>query len=137
MFRITVALLAATIMTGCATGFKQPATGSNYGAYPENYETLVKQSFDETLIDPESARFRFLKPRKGYSNRGWALGGDVVWQGYLVQTRVNAKNRFGGYTGFKSYVLMVRDGHVSRVLARNDLVITSGLLHYSDGSSLR
>ncbi len=56
----------------------------------------IKRSVKDALIDPDSARFR----------------GDVVKSkdGNVACIEVNAKNKFGGYTGFSSAILRKSDG---------------------------
>lgn len=96
---------------GCA-GFQSPQPGADYGAYPSNYVDIVHEYFNQILKDPESARYRFDQPERGYMNHSLIYGGDVAWHGYLVKVDVNAKNSFGGYVGYTPYIVKIRDGKV-------------------------
>ncbi len=58
------------------------------------------------LIDSESARYKF--PKQPVLQSG--LGGKQ----YTVPFAVNAKNRLGGYTGFKPYRAFFINGEVQR-----------------------
>ena len=80
----------------------------------------AQQAVIETLIDPESARFGDQTTTTSYTRRmtDGATGAlnseyDVV----AVCGKVNAKNRFGGYTGFTDYGWITNQfGDGSRVL---------------------
>ncbi|WP_278369504.1 hypothetical protein [Vreelandella titanicae] len=73
---------------GCISGDdEEPATANRYF----EVKALVEQSVEDALKDSDSAEFRGFFP--GESN------GNVMGCG-----EVNAKNSFGGYTGFKRYV---------------------------------
>ena len=52
---------------------------ADYGTYPEHYEQQIHQYLNDTLLDPDSAKIRIAPPRK-----------------------VNAKNAYGGYTGWQT-----------------------------------
>lgn len=56
------------------------------------------------LKDAESARYRFDNPVRAYGNSGLIHGGEVSWTGWAVRTLVNAKNSYGGYTGYKPHI---------------------------------
>jgi len=63
-----------------------------------------------SLKDPESARYKIEPPYRAYANQSPRDGGVFLWHGYRVDFYINAKNSFGGYTGFKPYFAMFRDG---------------------------
>jgi hypothetical protein len=66
-------------------------------------------NFCEILLkDPVSAQYRFSEPRKGLL-KPWSGG---KFYGYLVLTAINAKNSYGGYTGFKNAMFVIRNGQV-------------------------
>src|SRR6266571_113954 len=71
---------------------------ARYGSYPANYKEIVMQWLNKQLIDPDSARIEWNgepKPADLGEN------GEHLY-GYLVNFTVNARNRFGGYTGIKN-----------------------------------
>jgi hypothetical protein len=98
---------------------------------------VVKAYFEEILKDPESARYKFDTPERAYRRAGWANRGRVAWQGYVIPVNVNAKNSYGGYTGYKRYFALMRDGRLSLLYEAKHSVITSGFLHYEDGTNVR
>lgn len=118
---VTSASLAVAMLGGCAGLAPLPAN-SDFGPRPVAYEEAIKTHMERSLKDPDSARYRFGQPRKGYANKGMAFGGQVIFVGYIVPVQINAKNSFGGYTGFKPFQAMVYGG-------------TRGVLGLFDGAS--
>ncbi len=76
-------------------------------------EVVARAALLGILRDPGSAQFRF-----GACER-WA-GVPAFYMnlprqyGYAVPVEVNARNGFGGYTGFQPYIIAMRDGAVIR-----------------------
>jgi hypothetical protein len=114
----TVATLMGSLLlflAGCAT--TDPVTqaeiaSADFGASPSNYETLIKEHLYRTLIDPTSMLVEFTStPYKGYCNAPAVVPPGQHF-GYGVPLRVNAKNRLGGYAGWKGYVAYIRNGTV-------------------------
>ena len=71
------------------------ADTARYGAYPTNYKEILMQWLNKQLIDPDSARIEWNgEPKPADLGKN----GEHVY-GYLVNFTVNARNRFGGYTG--------------------------------------
>lgn len=108
--QIVVVLAGMMIVAGCASAPEQ-ATVDNapIGAYPANYETLVKSNFSETLFDPYSAVFNFkIMPRRGYAGNRIA-GAQIGW---ITCGTVNAKNRFGAYVGARPFLAVISNGAV-------------------------
>jgi hypothetical protein len=123
--KITIALLTAAALAGCATeaqrkdaetnAWKQtlPLPNADYGSYPENYEELVKAYLARSLKDPESARYsNFSQPRKEHIIT--SVSAKEATYGYSVCVSVNAKNSYGGYTGNHVFWFFIRDGKVLR-----------------------
>ena len=106
---VTLGLMAFT--AGCATApTQQQLSAADYGAYPTNYESIVKNFYAGALKDPDSAQYRLITPPQKYWVRA-PLGGAVRY-GYLVCATVNAKNSFGGYIGFQTQGLLIRESAV-------------------------
>jgi hypothetical protein len=101
---------AITLASGCATNTQAPAPTASFGEAPVQYESVVRTYMQENLKDPMTAMYRFGKPVRAYSNYGWAEahGGEVEWTGYLVRVDVNAKNGYGGYTGYHPYMFLFK-----------------------------
>src|SRR5262245_16028397 len=88
----------------------QPPSGdtARYGPYPTNYKQIVMQWLNKQLIDPDSARIEWNGEPKP-SDVG--KGGEAV-SGYLVNFTVNARNRFGSYTGKQKHSVLIRNVEV-------------------------
>lgn len=123
-------LLSSFLFTGCAlmqkkdTGPSQyeiernldkptklEVTNANCGTYPDDYEKLVKEYLYQTLKDPNSLMIEFLvKPYKGYCH--WLITDKSLRFGYGVSYKINAKNSFGGYVGWKVHTAYIKEGQV-------------------------
>jgi len=110
---ILLIILSLTLITSCASTSITPdqISNANYGQPPTNYEFDIKNLMATQLKDPESAKYDFGYPKKGYSQDGWAAGGAVHF-GYIVPVKINAKNSYGGYTGYKQYQYLYSEGMV-------------------------
>lgn len=84
----------------------------NYGVKPSNSEAAAsaRKYFEQVLIDPDSLRLGCDENTR----KGWARDrmSDRPSYGYLLRCDVNAKNRFGGYTGNKNYILVLNGAQV-------------------------
>jgi hypothetical protein len=108
--RLVLVLALGLLGAGCLSrpSAQQIAT-ADYGPFPRNYEEIIRARLNATLFDPESARIEFDKG----PTRAWnALGGTLY--GYAVCGWVNAKNRFGGYTGRHRSYWLIRDNRIVR-----------------------
>jgi len=90
----------------------QPANTELYGPYPTNYKEIVMKWLETQLIDAESARIEWNGEPKPV-NLGTK---DNPLYGYLVNFKVNARNRFGTYTGLQSHGVLIRNGDVIKGL---------------------
>jgi hypothetical protein len=61
------------------------------------------------LIDPRSAQIEWVAPPKPGDLPG--PNGKRLF-GYLVEFKVNSRNRFGTYTGMQKHRALIRDGNV-------------------------
>lgn len=86
------------------------------GPYPSSYDQLVRTHLQDILRDPASADVQEKRgPRLGawYSGGGLMTGprkGQPFW---FVCYKINAKNAYGGYSGFKNYLFMITNGNVA------------------------
>jgi hypothetical protein len=92
-------MMAVALLAACAS----PPPKADYGSYPNEYENDAKERISSMLRDPESARFVFGEPVKAWGNNGLIQGGNVTFIGYVIPIAVNARNGFGGYTGFQEW----------------------------------
>jgi hypothetical protein len=87
-----------------------PADPTVYGEYPKNYQGIVTQWLGTTLVDAPSAKVDWVAPPKPGSLPEKKDGKALF--GYLVEIRVNSRNKFGTYTGFQKHSVLIREGHV-------------------------
>ena len=85
----------------------------NPGAVPdhESAQTQAKEVIRQRLKDPDSAQFRNSTPFfKTLYNYGLAAAGsyEPLW---ALCIEVNAKNSYGGYSGFEKWMVKFRNGH--------------------------
>jgi len=119
------ALLGSTLLTGCYT-LPDPTEFTmeqihhlDYGSYPRNHEQLIKRHLAQTLIDPRSMMLDGIsRPRKfvRFERRFHPIETDTpirIITGYVVCARVNAKNSYGGYTGWGPHPHPLPDGRPS------------------------
>src|ERR1700746_150323 len=89
-----------------------PADTERYGPYPTNYKEIVTKWLDTQLLDAASARIEWNGDPKP-ANLGTK---DKPLYGYLVNFKVNARNRFGAYTGMQSHGALIHNGEVTKGL---------------------
>ena len=114
---ITAIFLGVFALTGCATQkqetyytlTQEEIDNSNPAKLPDNYKSLIKNYFIRALKDPDSAKYIFYKPVRAYS----ASTKTVFW---MVRVDVNAKNSYGGYTGYKPFLFARKtDGGIMEI----------------------
>ena len=87
-----------------------PADPTVYGEYPKNYKDIVTQWLNSTLVDPASAYVEWIaQPKAGSLPE--KKDGKMLF-GYVVEIKVNSRNRFGTYTGMQKHTVLIRDGKV-------------------------
>jgi len=109
---LLILAFAAGAALALQTYAETQADTADYGPYPANYKEVVMQWLNKQLIDPASARIGWNgdpRPADLGSN------GEHVY-GYLVNFTVNARNRFGGYTGKQKHAVLIRNGEVIKGL---------------------
>jgi hypothetical protein len=78
------------------------------GPFPKNYKEIVWNWLQGTLLDADSAKIEWQGDPKPAD-----LGKDGEHTyGWLVEFRVNSRNRFGQYTGKQSHGALIRDNQV-------------------------
>jgi hypothetical protein len=84
----------------------------------KTYVEITKHYYFDHLRDPDSALYESIStPQKfWYGNKI-----DGASYGYLVCVTYNAKNRYGGYVGYKTEGLILRDGKVAYFLKKGQL----------------
>ena len=125
MKRICLLFLTAVLLglLGCAAPTPQEIASADYGAYPTNYQEVIKSYLGAILKDPSSAEYNFLAPPK----TGWTTYGGGKKFGYVVCAKINSKNSFGGYVGFQPYYFMIKNGSVITSILGSTDPISQGL----------
>jgi hypothetical protein len=85
---------------------------SLYGPYPTNYKEIVMKWLDTQLVDAGSARIEWNGDPKPAD---LGKNGEHLY-GYVVYFKVNARNRFGAYTGMQNHGALIRNGEVVKGL---------------------
>ena len=113
LFTIGLVPLLAGCLASAPT--KEDLLSADYGQpmKQSQCELLAVQVINSILIDPSSAQYSFTKCQKGGMSSVPVMGLEKEF-GYIMDVIVNAKNRFGGYVGRKSYGFLFRDGVVVR-----------------------
>jgi len=104
-------LIAACFLAGCVT--QDQLAAADFGPVPTDTEKQCRQYFEEVLKDPESARYRFVAVKQGWAKDGLIMGGKTHF-GWVQIVEVNAKNSYGGYTGYKTHYLLFVNGRLAR-----------------------
>lgn len=108
-------MVAFIVLSACATPPTADAIRSaDYGnrPHPELMPYAVKNYMSKFLFDPYSAVYNCSTPRKAWVIAG--VSGDrqnvntgETYYGYFSTCTINAKNRFGGYTGAQEYDFLI------------------------------
>lgn len=104
MKKVFPILLLGSLLSGCVTPMtKSEVNAAVYEPLPGNYKEQIQTIIESRLKDPDSAKYKFFEPKKGYteSTRHFA---------YVVPVGVNAKNSYGGYTGYQGYYFSYYQG---------------------------
>jgi hypothetical protein len=89
-----------------------PTDTATYGPYPANYKEIVMKWLNTQLLDADSARIEWSGDPKPAD---LGKNGQHIY-GYVVYFKVNARNRFGAYTGMQSHGALIRNGEVVKGL---------------------
>lgn len=120
LIKVSVLLLMISAISGCGVAYNvnrnsllKSATESDYGPPPPpNHQDLEAQAIRARLKDPESARFEFGvgEIRRDAIQSGFASPTPILVWRTVVQ--VNAKNSYGGYTGFQPWHFAWSNGRI-------------------------
>jgi hypothetical protein len=109
MFCFLLALAYPGLLLAEGTEIEIVADPRVYGDYPKNYQEIITNWLETTLVDPKSAQVEWVNPPKAADLPG--PKGKRLY-GYLVEFKVNSRNRFGTYTGMQKHGALIRDGVV-------------------------
>lgn len=96
------ALLLLAALAGCASG---PGTPADYGPKPTDPMRVMRDYLRVALKDPYSAQIE-MRAVGQITNRTSLFTPMLYAWGICAE--VNAKNAFGGYTGFKPVIVLWR-----------------------------
>lgn len=114
-------ILFIVVLAGCTSPpTKEELSIADYGSpvSQEEGQAIVMSFFGAYLKDPDSALYKFSKINKGYYKEG-VLDGGKLYTGYACVVWVNAKNSFGGYTGYKTYNVVIKNGRVIKAVKKD------------------
>ena len=84
-----------------------------YGPFPSNAKELTLRYAAEVLKDPASAKYRNWKgPRKVWVKDYLDDPLPTIYGGWAVCFELNAKNSYGGYNGFETWVAILNGDRV-------------------------
>src|SRR5947209_7882096 len=106
--RISIAILLsclATTLFAASAPQSVPAEASLCGPFPKYYKEIVYNWMKEALVDADSAKLEWAEDPKPVD-----IGKNGQhYYGWLVEFKVNARNRFGSYTGKQGHAALIRD----------------------------
>ena len=103
-----------TAYRGVSNGFEDPKSKA-YGPFPKNYVAVIRKHMIRFNDIDDDASFEFGQPVRSYLNKGLLRGGDVEWQGWVVDVAVKTSTAFG-QTHVDEYVVRMNDGDVVEVM---------------------
>lgn len=109
-------LAALPFISACASGPTQEQLASaDYGRDipPAECVSVAERVIANSLKDPGAAQFKHSQCFKGHWGSVPILGMGVAF-GWIQQGEVNGKNSYGGYVGFKSYQVLIKNGTAVR-----------------------
>ncbi|MFL6589748.1 MAG: hypothetical protein ACJ8M4_06205 [Chthoniobacterales bacterium] len=107
---IAVAFCAVDGMSAQTGILDMGADPKLHGSYPTNYQEIITNWLQTALVDAASAQIEWISgPKPGTLPE--KKNGDPLF-GYLVEFRLNSRNRFGAYTGMQRKTVLIHDGQV-------------------------
>ena len=109
---IGIALLYLSAFAGCATVTKDEIASAHFEPLPANYEQMVKDCVQKKFVRPDTAIYRFEKPRRGFDQAGLLAGGKKRF-GWVVPVRIKAKNLLGFYLPERPHYIFIAGGRAN------------------------
>ena len=117
---VLFSIMFVVLMTaGCAIPFRggpsqEDLAKADYGPPPTDYEKQIQKWMNDNLKDPFSAKMEEMSlPEKSWwGNLGALLTPREINYGWRVTAKINAKNSFGAYIGWKKYYFYFRGGEI-------------------------
>ncbi len=108
----TLALLICVLLMSTATHTRaeNPAPDASLcGLYPTNYKDIVMKWLETQLLDANTARIDWDAGEPKPADLG--KNGQHLY-GWIIYFKVNARNRFGAFTGKQQHGALIRDGAI-------------------------
>jgi hypothetical protein len=103
-----ICLLFVCALLNAAAAETPPIDPALCGPFPRNYKEIVWNWLQGVLLDADSAKIDWQgEPKPADLGKN----GEHFY-GWLVEFRVNSRNRFGSYTGKQSHAAFIRDNQV-------------------------
>jgi len=113
MKTLALAICVLLMSTAAHTCAENPLPDASLcGAYPTDYKEIVMKWLATQLLDAATARVEWNGDPKPAD---LGQNGQHLY-GYVVYFAVNARNRFGAYTGKQQHGALIRDGVVVKGL---------------------
>jgi hypothetical protein len=103
-----------TAYRGVSNGFEDPRDKA-YGRFPKNYVAVIRKHMMRFEEIAPNAGFEFGQPVRAYLNKGLFRGGDIEWQGWIVDVSIKTVTTFG-QPHVDDYVVRMYEGEVVEVL---------------------
>ena len=114
--KIAFVALFALFLTACGgvPVTRDDASKAQLAAKPTDEEAVRKARsyLENVLIDPDSLKLRCSNVRKGWGRHNMY---DKPIFGWVVLCGVNAKNKFGGYTGETPYLFIMNGSYFTAI----------------------
>ncbi len=128
----SLSLLLAACASPMVDISMQSIRSADYGIYPKDYRQRIRQHLNRTLLDGGSARVNITMPPKKIFEitRDWEpRRGDYLKTRtyYLVCIEINAKNAYGGYTGWQTQTYEFENGRM-----KSDAVVSTRVCDSKD-----
>ena len=110
-FLNTVVLFSFIFLIGCASlPTEEEISNADYGfdVSVSSCKDVAELFIKDKMKDPSSAQFTDFECYAGYEGNVPIAGVSATF-GYRFYGQVNAKNSFGGYTGYSPFAGIVRD----------------------------
>jgi hypothetical protein len=104
-----------TAYRGVRQGFQDPANAAAYGPYPKGYASVIRKHMLRFEGVDERASFEFGEPVRSYQNKGLFRGGEVEWQGWIVDVSIHTTGAFG-QPRTEAFVVRLSHGDVVEVV---------------------
>ena len=83
---------------------------AKYGVYPIAWREIIMRWLETQLLDAASAKIEWLGDPKPIEIKG---RDGLPFFGYVVDFKVNSRNKFGMYTGFQARRVYIKNGEVA------------------------